>query len=262
MGALKPDLYIAAIGRSGSTMLCNMLTSEPAQIIFIEPKFHTPPYRTLLAPQLAQYGMEISEQQQKQAHGLAPLAMVDHLLGAHLRQIKWGFKEVQCSEHQKVLDLFAPAHILINTRHIFNVALSFLEKHRRQGNEARFPPAWVRDYCERETQGLVRFCQHLTHIKHPHSIVRYEDFAGDADYLTTLGKPLNWALSTKPSRFFQGLNRGFETSRHQGRIFREPTLAERGLPDDLVKLAQDIEARCTVYQQFFGYTSLGGASDF
>jgi len=254
--ALTPDLYIAAIGRSGSTMLCNMLTRAPEQIIFIEPKFHTPPYRSLLAPQLATFGMEISDARQKQARGLAPIAMLDHLLGPHLRPIKWGFKEVQCSEHHKVLTQFAPAHILINTRHIFNVALSFMEKHRRQGNQARFSPAWVRDYCERESQGLVQFCQHLSHIGQPHTLVRYEDLTEDANFRPALEKSLNWTFGTEADRFLQGFNRGFEASRHQGRAFKAPTLAERGLPDELVKLAADIETRCAEYQTFFGYSPL------
>lgn len=254
MSPLNPDLYIAAIGRSGSTMLCNVLTHRPDQVIFIEPKFHTPPYRNMLAPQLAQYGMEISAQQKTDAQGLAPAAMLEQLLGPHLRPIKWGFKEVQCSEHQKVLALFSPAHILINTRHIFNVALSFLEKHRRQDNEDRFPPAWVRDYCVRESSGLVQFCQHLSQIGQPHTVVRYEDFTASPAYRAQLGARLGWHLGTQADQFLEGFNRGFEASRHQGRDFREPTLAERGLPADLVALAHDIEAQCSLYQQFFGYS--------
>ena len=255
MGRLTPDIYIAAIGRSGSTMLCNVLTKEPDQILFIEPGFHTPPYRGMLARQLAQYGMEIPEEVQEQARGLAPLPMLEHLLGAHLRPIKWGFKEVQCSEHQRVLELFNPAHILISTRHIFNVALSFMEKHRRQGNEDRFPPSWVLDYCLRESRGLVKFCQKLTKLGHIYTVVRYEDFTVNAQFRAALESTLNWEIGAQADRFLEGFNRGFERDRHQGREFREPTLEERDLPADLVKLAQEIETRCHEYQQYFGYAA-------
>lgn len=258
MGNLRPDLYIAAIGRSGSTMLCNTLTRAPEQIIFIEPKFHTPPYRALLAPQLAQYGFEISPAAEQQAEGLGPAARLSHLLGPHLRPIKWGFKEVQCSEHQRVLDLFAPKHILINVRHIFNVALSFMEKHRRQGNEDRFPPAWVQDYCLRESRGLVQFCEALTKRGQSYTIVRYEDFTQDPACRAALEQTLGWRFGENANQFLEGFNRGFEAQRHQDRPFREPTLAERGLPEDLVKHAQEIEALCADYQRFFGYLPLEG----
>jgi len=258
MPPIKPDLYIAAIGRSGSTMLCNMLTRAPSQIIFIEPKFHSPPYRGMLTPQLRQFGMDISPARQKTALGLAPQPMLAHVLGPALRSVKWGFKEVLCEEHHKVLALFAPDHILINTRDIFDVALSFMEKHRRQGNEDRFPPAWVRDYCQRESLGMVRFCQHLAQIGQPHTLVRYEDFTKDADFRVALAKSLGWTLGTQADRFLHGFNRGFEASRHQGRDFRAPTLAERGLPDALVQLARDIQADSAEYQQFFSYSPAKG----
>ena len=253
MRNLRPDIYIAAIGRSGSTMLCNLLTCAPERVVFIEPKFHSPPYRALLAPQLAQYGMEISQTAEKQVEGLDPLARLNHLLGPHLRPIKWGFKEVQCSEHQRVLEVFAPKHILVNVRNIFNVALSFMEKHRRQGNEARFSPAWVQEHCLRESLGLVDFCTALAQQGQSYTLVRYEDFTRDPAERAALEKALGWSLGQDANPFLEGFNRGFEARRHQGRAFREPTLAERGLPDDLVKHAQEIEEQCAAYQRFFGY---------
>jgi len=255
MDTLRPDLYIAAIGRSGSTMLCNMLTRAPEQIVFIEPKFHTPPYRAMLAPQLLQYGMEAKAPPQ----GLAPVPALDHALGAQLRPIKWGFKEVQCSEHQRVFEVFRPVHILINVRHIYNIALSFMEKHRRQGNEDRFSPTWVLDYCLRESQGLIHFCEHLIERGQAFTIVRYEDFTQNPQARTALEKSLGWKIGNSSNQFMEDFNRGFEANRHQGRGFREPTVAERELPQDLIKLARNIEVRCAKYQAYFGYEASTGA---
>jgi len=239
-------------------MLCNILTRQPEQIVFIEPKFHTPPYRKMLTPQLLQFGMEISESRYKQAQGLAPIAMLDQLLGAQLRPIKWGFKEVQCSEHQRVLEVFNPAHILVSVRHIFSIALSFMEKHRRQGNEGQYPPAWVLDYCVQESLGLVLFCQHLSAIGHPFSVVRYEDFTQDPHFRAALERSLGWKFGDKPMRFLDGFNRGFEANRHEGRRFREPSIAERNLTSEHVGLANDIEIRCAGYQRYFGYDTAHG----
>lgn len=259
MDNLRPNIYIAAIGRSGSTMLCSILTREPDHIVFVEPKFHKPPYRKMLTPQLLQYGMEISKAQYNQAQGQPPLAQLDELLGARLRQIKWGFKEVQCREHQRVLSIFRPAHILINVRHIFSVAISFMEKHRRQGNERQYPPTWVLDHCIRESNGLVRFCKHLSETGRPFTIVRYEDFTQNSESRAKLKYLLNWEFGGKSERFLEDFNRGFESRRHEGRDFREPSIAERELPAEHIKLAHYIETSCARYQRYFGYDISNGA---
>ena len=253
MNQLKPDIYIAAMGRSGSTMLCNILTREPDQIMFIEPKFHTPPYRNILKPQLAQYGMEFDESEMAAVQDLPPDQMLETLLGAHLRPIKWGFKEVQCSEHRRVVDLFAPVHILVNVRHIFNIALSFFEKHRRQGNQDRFPLSWVRDYCLRETQGLVGFCQDLAKQGIAYQVVRYEDFITDPQERKALGDHLGWRYGGNANRFLNDLNRGFEARRHAAGGYRETSLADRGLSVLEIRYAREIEEQCAQYQAFFGY---------
>jgi len=253
MDQLKPDIYIAAIGRSGSTMLCNILTREPDQIMFIEPKFHTPPYRNILKPQLAQYGMEFDESKMAAVQDLPPDQVLETLLGAHLRPIKWGFKEVQCSEHRRVVDLFAPTNILVNVRHIFNIALSFFEKHRRQDNQDRFPASWVRDYCLRETQGLVGFCQDLAQQRIAYRVVRYEDFMTDPQERKALGDHLGWHYGESPDRFLTNLDRGFEVRRHAAGRFRETSLADRGSSALEIRYACEIEELCAQYQAFFGY---------
>jgi len=258
MSKLRPDIYIAAIGRSGSTMLCNILTREPDQIVFIEPKFHTPPYRTILKPQLAQYGMELDDSEMTTVQGLPADQALDTLLGAHLRPIKWGFKEVQCSEHRQVVELFSPTHILVNVRHIFNISLSFFEKHRQQGNQDRFPPSWVREYCLRETKGLVRFCQGLAQQGISYRVVRYEDFMTKPLARKALGDHLGWDYGENTDRFLNDFDRGFETRRHATGSFKETSLKDRNLPEQEIHLAREIEGQCGEYQSFFGYDT-GGA---
>ena len=40
-GVERPDFYIAAMGRSGSTMIDNWLTSTPDHLVLVEPSFLT-----------------------------------------------------------------------------------------------------------------------------------------------------------------------------------------------------------------------------
>src|SRR4051812_22329475 len=51
-GVDPPDFYVAAIGRSGSTLLCNWLASPPQRLVFLEPFFLRPENSRLLRIQL------------------------------------------------------------------------------------------------------------------------------------------------------------------------------------------------------------------
>jgi len=60
-GVAAPDFYIAAIGRSGSTMLSNWLCRPPQQLVFVEPFFLRPSNPRLLRIQLRDFGMAVSD---------------------------------------------------------------------------------------------------------------------------------------------------------------------------------------------------------
>ncbi len=249
---LRPDIYIAAMGRSGSTMLCNALTHPPEQIVFIEPGFHTPPYRNMLKPQLTKYGMQLAETDGKET-GRPPNAELNARLGADLRNIKWGFKEVQCSEHAKVLKVFNPKHVLVNVRHIRNVALSFLEKHQRQNNEAHFPPSWVEAYCLRESRDLVALCKLMDRAGQEWSLVRYEDFTRSQSFRAQLAQDVGWKIGGQNDQFFGDFNRSYEANRHNQAVFHETQVAQRNLSMEKQEIAVKIEAESGEYQEYFGY---------
>lgn len=243
------------MGRSGSTLLCNLLTVPPGHLIFIEPGFHAHPYRQLLAPQLSAFNLpDLKTLEEKYQVGLHTADQrLDACLGEHLRTTKWGMKEVLCSDHEQVIQTFQPTNIIVCVRDIFQVALSFFDKHRQQANETRFPHEWVETYCKREASGLLQLYQNLQREDRPLHLVKYEDMALDPTCLPDLGKALDWPITGHPGMFLESFGREFEFERH-GQILSPPLPAsKRDLSAGDIQAARRIEADCCAYQSFFGY---------
>src|SRR5439155_14370338 len=134
---LRPDFYIASIGRSGSTLLCNWLTRLPDQLVFNEPFFCRTDNSRLLKIQLDGFGMPATPAEWE-ARDEAAEERFERLMANRLDGRRWAFKEVLCEEHGRAHDHFDPPKVMITVRNIVDVALSFFEKHRAQANLARF----------------------------------------------------------------------------------------------------------------------------
>jgi hypothetical protein len=249
----RPDFYIAAIGRSGSTMLCNWLTRLPDQLVFNEPFFCRPENSRLLRIQLESFGMPV-DPAEWEARDEAVQERFERLMTHRLQGRRWAFKEVLCREHRRVLDHFDPPKVVITVRNIIDVALSFFEKHRAQGNLARFSDEWVADYCVKETEGIVRFQQRLVERGVPSTVVRYEDFARSVDERRSVERFLGWTGGGETALNFEEFDRAFEVERHgtsvSSRVFGR---RQRRLSPMEFELAAGIGERCDGYQRHFGY---------
>lgn len=250
---LPPDFYIAAIGRSGSTMLGNWLSSPPARIVFNEPFFLRPMNSRLLRIQLRNLGMEISDSEWADADE-APLERFRRLMGPRLEGRRWAAKEVLCEEHVAMVRAFAPPRVLVSVRDIVDVALSFFEKHRLQDNLDRFSDDWVVEYCVRESAGLVDFLALLEQAGTPYHVVRYEDFTASADERSQIAAFTGWPGGGDPSANLADFDRGFEVGRHGPAISSQPLHRDdRSLSRDRLKEAAAVAERCGRYQERFGY---------
>jgi hypothetical protein len=248
-----PDFYLAAMGRSGSTMVCNWLTLPPDQLVFVEPSFLDVRNTRLLRIQLTNFGMAPSagewDLQDPSATTRFERLMVPRLAGK-----RWGLKEVLCSEHRSVIDRLAPRRVLISVRNIFDVALSFFEKHRAQDNLHRFNDDWVSDYCLRESAGLLALQRRLRSQSVPFAVIRYEDFARSEAARKDLSAFLGWRGGGATDLHLDHFDRSFEVERHGGAV--SPRLrgwAERNLGRAELNLAHSIEENCSEYQGAFGY---------
>jgi hypothetical protein len=254
-GIEQPDFYIAAMGRSGSTMIANWLASPPGRLVFVEPSFLTVKNTRLLKIQLESFGLaptdaEWAQSDQSAASRFARL-MVPRLIGR-----KWAVKEVLCAEHLAALDQLRPSRVLITVRNIVDVALSFFEKHRLQGNLERFSDQWVVDYCVREASGLVGLRDELIRRSIPFEIARYEDFTQSEETRASVAKFVGWPGGGATDAHLDRFDRSFEAERHGSRVSPQNRGAsERRIDEALLALAATIGRRCGKYQRAFGYNS-------
>ena len=248
-----PDFYIAAMGRSGSTMICNWLTHAPEQLVFIEPSFHEAENTRLLRIQLANFGMPVGDEEWA-ARNESARERFARLMSRRLSGRRWALKEVLCAQHLDVIERMTPKRIVISVRNIHEVALSFFEKHRKQDNLDRFSDDWVADYCKREAHGLVQLRDMLMQRQIAHHIIRYEDFTRGNSYREDLSSFVEWRGGGNVSAHFDDFDRTFEIERHGHSV--SPYVLNNGdrlLEHNIIELAHTIEEQCNDYQLAFGY---------
>jgi len=252
-GVAPPDFYVAALGRSGSTMLCNWLATPPERIVFLEPFFLRPMNSRLLRIQLRDFGMAVADEDWAQREETAS-ERFDRLMANRLRGRRWALKEVLCEEHVRVLDELAPRKVIITVRDIANVALSFFEKHRAQDNLDRFSDDWVVRYCVDESKGILEYQQLLVNRGVPTRVVRYEDVTNSQAELASIAAFVGWPGGGATSKHLDEFDRSFEIERHGTSVSsRLRSGFERDLGYDLVRLSTTIAEQCSDYQAAFGY---------
>jgi hypothetical protein len=252
-GVDAPDFYVAAIGRSGSTMLCNWLASPPDRLVFLEPFFLRKQNSRLLRIQLRDFGMPASDEEWTERDETAA-ERFERLMAPRLQGRRWAVKEVLCEEHFRALDALHPRKVLVTVRSIDDVALSFFEKHRVQDNLDRFSDDWVVRYCLEETAGILRLLRLLEDMKIPHRVVRYEDFTTSGSERSAVSSFVGWPGGGVTALHFDEFDRSFEVERH-GRSISDKLRGsgERDLGYEQLRLAQSLAEQCADYQAAFDY---------
>ncbi len=129
-------VYIAALPRSGSTMLANLLTSPPQRWVLVEPGLHCPTPSPSLSFQYNRF-LEASGAAPDEAVTTSPRLLVKRL-GDLLPTLEfWGLKEVG-TDHPAVISYARPRKTIILVRDIRDALLSLLEKH--SAPERRWEP--------------------------------------------------------------------------------------------------------------------------
>ena len=238
MTVLRPDLYIASMGRSGSTLVANWL-SVPGQeqYIFVEPNL-TQGITPLLATQLERFG-------------LAPSCSTDATLEEFhdlMQGRRWGVKEVKGILHDHIGSMLQPRRVVVTVRDIAEVYLSLVEKHRIQGVDVRFDTEWSRLYCLREAGYLLDLCRN----RPDYHVIRYRDFVHSEDSRRALLEYTGFCGGGVVDFNFDLYNRSYETGYFNGRIAPR-TRDYRTITARDLHAAREVAGMCVEYQAHFGY---------
>lgn len=252
-GVDRPDFIIAAMGRSGSTMLSNWLCRPPGQLVFIEPFFLRASNPRLLRIQLQDFGLPASDQEWREREESGP-DRFRRIMGPRLIGKRWAFKEVLHEEHVRTIAAFRPSRVVVAVRNLEDIALSFLEKHRIQSNLDRFGDDWVADYCQRESVGILELVEQLQRDGIPNTVVRYEDFTRSQAAREALLDFVEWEGGGRVASHLAGFDRQFEVDRHGEHISSHGRAgADRGLDPTALALAAEVSTKAETYQKYFGY---------
>jgi hypothetical protein len=213
-GLPRATLYIAALPRSGSTMLANLLSTPPDRWILVEPGLHSSPLSPTLPHQINRFlaasagGGPAAPVAVETPRRLLLKSLADFLptLSA------WGLKEVG-TEHRAVIASTRPHKTIILVRDIRDALLSLLEKHNQPGR-----------YWEPEAQMtyLAECCTTLIGLardRDPNTrICRYEDLVSSPAERQALAAWLSWPLDGDVTRNLDLYRRDYEVARHRGTI--------------------------------------------
>lgn len=223
----RPWVYIAAMGRSGSTMLANLLHDPPARVMLMEPNLLSPTPSDELRWQLREvFGAE----GRSQGH---PQSQPD--LSALDGSDKWGLKEVRADLHESVIRQLDPVHIVVLLRDPVAASLSLYEKGEVDGDLARLP--WLESRMSEPLRVLPRVAAH------PRAVVTtYERLVQGTETRAALAEHLDWPLTGDVSRGLERWGRSREVALHGGKVTSHRAQRE---VQDASEQAQAFAARVT-----------------
>lgn len=248
------DLFIAGMGRAGTTLLANLLTVPPSQWIITEPGITRGDMGEHVRQQAARFGLEISAAEWNDgAPGETALARFARVLAPRLDGVRWGVKEVNPAGYDDLLRLFRPRKMVLAVRDIRDCAFSLLEKHAKV---ARPNPAHTRDWMHGRLLDAARALVKL-HRETPADrlrVVRYEDFVTDPARRVELAAWLGLELDGDPARCLDLYGREDEPLKHEGGIGAGSV--NRGATErrpDWIAFADRLARDAADYQAAFGY---------
>lgn len=252
----RADLYVAAMGRSGSTLLANLLTTPPSRWVLVEPWFPMGASSPHLLQQMRRFGFEVADadwQRDRQAATAeARRFRLARLFGERLAGLeRWGIKEIRPGLHEATVELIRPARVVLQVRDLRDVALSFVEKFARTPT-TRYDHAWARHYIRIAAAALVRLRQRLPAERL--RVVRYEQLVASPAERRALADWLDWLLDGEQDRNLDLFQRAYEIDRHGGALTETSVRRHEREPSDGDRAFADrVAGENTRYQAEFGY---------
>lgn len=243
----QAHVYVAAMARSGSTLLCDLMTVPGKRFCIVEPWFVLGVRGDSLAEQFERNAGLPKERFEAETRHRSHARFVERyrsVLAPSLSRLeRWGVKEVRPELHQPTIDTINPRRIVVLVRDISSIISSLQIKNSRNGISNEQSLAWIQNYIPSAAQTLSALADRSDTL-----VVRYEDIIGSPDARASLASSIDWPLDGTPNASFDIFGRQAEASSHAGSISSRSTEALK-LPEPLSQLA----AACGDYQRRFGY---------
>jgi hypothetical protein len=227
----RPDVVLAGVPKSGTSMLCNAMTVAGQTVVLYEPTrggFRADRVR-IQAGSLGYHGHNI--------------------LGWARKHSKWGVKEVLADSIRQAVR-WRPEHVVLLIRDLRHVALSTYETNQR------IP--WDLDYRRQRLLATAEALLELTQTLPTDqlTICRYEAFVASDQYREAFRRSLNWpSIDGDVARgLATWLERPHEADRHGGRITANSVdYRQSSREPEPERFAREILAACPSFNEKFGY---------
>lgn len=246
------DLYIASLGRSGSTLLANLLTTPPNRFVLVEPQLHLGEGNAWMFEQLDRFGWSVGTEEIDLWRSLPPERRVSTFLYPRLTTLeKWGVKEVDPKAHLPSLATLRPRKVIILVRNVRDVIISYIEKYRREGKTDY--GAELLNFLVESTNMLIHLTETLNYQQM--RVVRYEDFVTSERERAAVSRWLGWPLDGDPNRNLDLYKRTFEIERHNGEISSVSVNRHAAMKlQDSSDIINNVAEYLSSFQKSFNYT--------
>lgn len=208
-------VYIAALPRSGSTMLANLLSVPPDRWVLVEPGLHSDRQSPALSHQINRF-LAASRNTDEGASSVdvssSRRRLLNYLSNLLPKLSAWGTKEVG-TEHGEAIAFTRPHKKILMVRNPRDALLSLLEKHSQPGRS--WEPAEQMMYLAECCTSLVALARDAGSDTR---ICRYEDFVTSLAERRALSNWLCWPLEGDVSRNLDLYRREYEAVLHHGVI--------------------------------------------
>ncbi|MBX3385410.1 MAG: sulfotransferase [Phycisphaeraceae bacterium] len=245
------DLLIVGVGRAGTTLLANLLTSPPRSLVLIEPGITRGGVDAPLREQFNRAGLTLPDDAFDASRQPDSLQRFLRLLPAMERFEKWGVKEVNPAGLDALMHTFRPLRHLLAVRDLRFVAVSGLRKlhtaRRADQNEL-----WLLDRLAAGAQTVLRLAHSLP--ADAARVVRYEDLVASDTERQDIARWLDWPMDGDPTRCLDLFGRESEVAKHDGRVTdRSLQSGESDWSIDERVFARSLIDRVPGFQERFGY---------
>lgn len=155
------DLIIFGIGRSGTTLLTDMLCVPNQSFVIYEPHLG---WSNVLLEQFKNFDLKVEKWEDKKYNSV--YEYIDENIVPQLKNLNlWGAKFVRFYEWKWVLKTYQPKKIILCVRDIRDVAISSLDIDKR----IKLGKEWHKERIIFAAKSLIEMCEL------PHLLIKYED---------------------------------------------------------------------------------------